>query len=114
MLLIVKILIIFNCFIFYGSLILMDAFDFKVHLPLHLCYLTEIFILLSLIFKTKFLYPWLVLNSLGGGITEFTNSNLPIESLIIENIHLHLSHFNLLLFVLILYKMKFSISKKIL
>ena len=112
MLSIVKILIIFNCFVFYGSLLYIDAFDFKVHLPLHLCYLTEIFILLSLIFKTKFLYPWLVLNGLGGGITGFTNSNLPIESLLIENIHLHLSHFNLLLFVLILYKMNFSISKK--
>ena len=30
MLSIVKILIIFNCFVFYGSLLYIDAFDFKI------------------------------------------------------------------------------------
>ena len=56
------------------------------------------------------LYPWIVLNGLGGGITGFTNSNLPPDSLLIENIHLHLSHFNLLLFTLIAFKMKLIIT----
>ena len=87
-----------NFLSFYGFLLFLGEFNYQNHLPLHLCYLTELFIFLSLLFKTKILYPWLVLNSLGGGITGFINSNLPENSLIIENIHLHLSHFNLLFF----------------
>ena len=39
------------------------------------------------------------------------NSNLPVDSLLIENIHLHLSHFNLLFFSMIAYKMRLIISK---
>jgi len=100
-----------NFLSFYGFLLFLGEFNYQNHLPLHLCYLTELFIFLSLLFKTKILYPWLVLNSLGGGITGFINSNLPENSLIIENIHLHLSHFNLLFFSMIAFKMKLVISK---
>ena len=55
--------------------------------------------------------PWLILNSLGGGITGFTNSNLGQDVHIIEYIHLYLSHFNLLLFSIIMFKKKFIINK---
>jgi uncharacterized membrane protein YwaF len=111
MLSLIKGLLLFNFLSFYGSLLYLGQFNYQNHLPLHLCYLTEVCIFLSLLFKTEILYPWLVLNSLGGGITGFTNSNLPDNSLIIENIHLHLSHFNLLFFSMIAYKMRLIISR---
>ena len=100
-----------NFLSFYGFLLFLDQFNYQNHLPLHLCYLTELGIFLSLIFKTNIFYPWLVLNGLGGGITGFINSNLPDNSLMIENIHLHLSHFNLLFFTMIVFKLKLVISK---
>ena len=100
-----------NFLSFYGFLLFLDQFNYQIHLPLHLCYLTELGIFLSLIFKTNIFYPWLVLNGLGGGITGFINSNLPDNSLMIENIHLHLSHFNLLFFTMIAFKLKLVISK---
>ena len=87
-------------------------FDYKIHLPLHLCYLAELGILISILFKNKKLYPWLVLSSVGGGITGFTNSNLLPDSMLIEYIHLYLGHFNLLLFSIIVYKEKLIISNK--
>lgn len=111
MLYVVKILLVLNFLTFYGYLLYVEEFNFRVHLPLHLCYITEFFLMISLIIKSKVLYPWFVLNGLGGGITGFTNSNLPTDSLLIENIHLHLSHFNILLFTLIVFKMKLVISK---
>ena len=100
-----------NFLSFYGFLLFMNQFNYQTHLPLHLCYLTELGIFLSLLFKINIFYPWLVLNGLGGGITGFINSNLPENSLIIENIHLHLSHFNLLFFSMIAFKMRLVISK---
>ena len=108
---ILKFLLIINFTTFNIYLIYNGSFDFNIHLPLHLCYLTEWGIFLSLIFNTKYLYSLLALNALGGGITGFTNSNLTNESLIIEHIHLYLSHFNLLLFSIIVYKDNLVISK---
>ena len=108
---VIKWTLFINFLSFYGFLLYLDQFDYQKHLPLHLCYLTELCIFLSLLFKTKILYPWLVLNSLGGGLTGFLNSNLPENSFIIERIHLHLSHFNLLFFSMIAFKMKLIISK---
>ena len=104
-------LLIINFLSFNSYLFITGLFDYKTHLPLHLCYLTELGILIAIIFKNHFFYPWLVLNALGGGITGFTNSNLPSDALYIEYIHLYLSHFNLLLFSMILYLNKFVISK---
>ena len=96
----------FNCI-----LINTNNFDFSIHLPLHLCYLTEAIILCTYFFNLNFLLPLLILNSLGGGITGFTNSNLDQDVHIIEYIHLYLSHFNLLLFSIIMFKKKFIIQK---
>ena len=107
----ITILLVFNFSIFNIYLLSTGTFNYKIHLPLHLCYLTELGILISIIFKTQYLYSWLILNSLGGGITGFTNSNLPEESMFIEYVHLYLSHFNLLLFTIIAYRIKFTISK---
>ena len=100
-----------NFLSFNYILINTNNFDFSVHLPLHLCYLTEAIILCTYFFNLKFLLPWLILNSLGGGITGFTNSNLDQDVHIIEYIHLYLSHFNLLLFSIIMFKKKFIIQK---
>ena len=105
------ILIGINLISFNSYLIATDKFDLTIHLPLHLCYLTEVGIFLSLLFKSRLLYPWLLLNSLGGGATGFLNSNLGKEAIFIEHIHLHMSHFNLLLFTLFLYKSKYHIKK---
>ena len=96
----------FNCYLIYSG-----NYDFKVHLPLHLCYLTELGILLSIFFKTEYYYGWLLLNSLGGGLSGFLNSNLEADSLFIEYLHLYLSHFNLLLFSIFIYKSKFILTK---
>ena len=100
-----------NFLSFNYILINTNNFDFSVHLPLHLCYLTEAIILCTYFFNLNFLLPWLILNSLGGGITGFTNSNLDQNVHIIEYIHLYLSHFNLLLFSIIMFKKKFIIQK---
>ena len=100
-----------NFLSFNYILINTNNFDFSVHLPLHLCYLTESIILCTYFFNLKFLLPWLILNSLGGGITGFTNSNLDQDVHIIEYIHLYLSHYNLLLFSIIMFKKKFIIQK---
>ena len=105
------ILLASNFLSFNYLLITTNNFDFSTHLPLHLCYLTEVVILCSYFFNLKFLFPWLILNSLGGGITGFTNSNLDQDVHIIEYIHLYLSHFNLLLFSIIMFKKKFIIQK---
>jgi len=104
-------LLALNLLSFNIYLIFNGVFNYQIHLPLHLCYLTEIGILASILFHTKFYYPWLLLNGLGGGITGFLNSNLMGDAMLIEHIHLYLSHFNLLLFSLILYKANFFISR---
>jgi len=105
-------LLVLNFLSFNVCLFSTGNFDYKIHLPFHLCYLAELGILISIIFKNKKLYPWLVLSSLGGGITGFTNSNLLPDSMTIEYTHLYLSHFNLLFFTIIAYKDKLIISKK--
>jgi len=108
---VLKWLLIFNFVSFNSTLLLSGVFDYKTHLPIHLCYLTELGIFLSIIFRSKILYPWLALNALGGGITGFTNSNLSENALLIEYIHLYLSHFSLILFFIIIYLNKFTISR---
>ena len=106
-----KLLLSFNIVSYFSILLLTDTFNFKVHLPIHLCYITEIFIIISYIFNIKHFYPWIALNSLGGGISGFLNSIMVEDSVPIEYVHHYLSHFNLLLFVVIFYKSKFIISK---
>ena len=103
-------LLIVNLFSFYIILFITNSFDYRVHLPLHLCYITELAILISLFFNTKAVYPWLVLNSMLGGLVGFINSNLPLGSSLIEYSHFYLSHFNLLLFTIIVFKLNISIS----
>ena len=105
------ILIGLNLFTFNSYLISTKNFNPAIHLPIHLCYLTQIGIFLSMIFNNQLFYPWLLLNSFGGGITGFLNSNLSSKAIFIEHFHLHLSHFNLLFFVVILYKKNYFITK---
>ena len=64
-----------------------NTFDFRTHLPIHLCYITELGIVISFILKNKTFYPVLALNSLGGGISGLTNSNLVVSSYWIEFFH---------------------------
>ena len=103
--------VIINLVSFNLILIGTNQFDINIHLPLHLCYLTEVALLATYFFNSKLLISWIVLNGLGGGITGFTNSNLDLNVPIIEYIHLYLSHFNLLLFSIIMFKKKFIITK---
>ena len=100
-----------NLFSFNTYLILTEKFNPTIHLPLHLCYLTQIGIFISMIFNNKSFYSWLLLNSFGGGLTGFLNSNLTSKAMFIEHFYLHLSHFNLLFFALILYKKNYIITK---
>ena len=104
--------LIINFISYYLVLIINNSFDFRTHLPIHLCYITELGILISFILKNKTFYPVLALNSLGGGISGLTNSNLVVSSYWIEFFHLYLSHANLIFFFIILYKEKFTINKK--
>ncbi len=104
--------LLINFLSFYLTLISNNLFDFTIHLPIHLCYFTELGILISLIFKNKKFYPILALNSLGGGISGLTNSNLVLNSYWIEFSHLYLSHINLIFFFIIVYKERFTINKK--
>ena len=108
----ILVLLLFNIISYYGLLLFNDSFDFRVHLPLHLCYFTEIIILMSYILDTRFFYPWIFLNSLGGGISGFLNSIMVDESVPVEYLHHYLSHFNLLLFTIIFLKSKHVISIK--
>ena len=100
-----------NLLSFNTYLLFTNNFNPSIHLPLHLCYITQVGIFISMIFNNQLFYPWLLLNSFGGGVTGFLNSNLGTEAIFIEHFHLHLSHFNLLFFVLILYKKKYLITK---
>ena len=104
-------LIILNLLTFNIYLLVGDMYNYKIHLPFHLCYLTQLGILISIIFRTQEWYPWLLLNSVGGGLAGFLNSNLDGNSQLIEHWYLYLSHFNLLLFSIFLYKTKFIITK---
>ncbi|MAV58508.1 MAG: hypothetical protein CMG07_00965, partial [Candidatus Marinimicrobia bacterium] len=106
-----KISLIYNITSFYFILNLNGIFNLKFHLPLHLCYLTELLILISLVLKSNRLYPFLILNSFGGGITGFTNLNLDINSYLIEFHHFYLSHFNILFFSLIMFKGRYILNK---
>ena len=108
--LILKYLLIFNIITFNSILFFQDSFNYSVHLPLHLCYFTEICLLISFVLKIKRLYPWLILNGMFGGIVGFVTTNLTSTSMLIEYVHFYLSHFNLLLFTVICYKSNIMIS----
>ena len=103
-------LLIFNFISFYLTLFVTGTFNYKFHLPLHLCYITEFVILLSFLLKSDRLYPWLVLNSMLGGFVGLINSNLPFGSSAVEYVHFYLSHFNLVFFTIIIFKLKMHIS----
>ena len=55
-------LLFINFLSFNIYLISTGTFDYKIHLPIHLCYLTELGILIAIIFKNTSYYPWLALN----------------------------------------------------
>ena len=103
-------LLIFNFISFYTVLFVTDTFNYRFHLPLHLCYITELVILVSFFLKSESLYPWLVLNSMLGGFVGLINSNLPFGTSVIEYVHFYLSHFNLVFFTIIIFKLKMHIS----
>ena len=104
-------LLISNFLLFYGTLFIFNSFNYKTPLPLHLCYLTESLIFLSILFSNKLLYPWLLLNSMLGGTIGMINTNLTTNSLTIEVVHYYLSHFNLLLFTILIFKTNFYLTK---
>ena len=104
-------LISFALLSFNSYLILTNSFSLKTHLPLHLCYITQLGIFLSIIFKSNTFYPWLLLNSLGGGITGLLNSDLDSGALFIEFLYFYMSHFNILLFAIYLWKQNYVIKK---
>lgn len=103
-------LLLFNFVSFYIVLFFTNEFNYKFHLPLHLCYITEAAILISLLLNTQKAYPWLILNSMLGGIVGLINSNLPLGTHFIEYLHFYISHFNLLLFTIIAFKSRIHIS----
>ena len=74
-----------NLLSFNTYLLFTNNFNSSIHLPLHLCYITQIGIFISMIFNNQLFYPWLLLNSFGGGVTGFLNSNLGTEAIFIEH-----------------------------
>ncbi len=99
-----------NLFFFNFLAINNNFYSFKNHLPLHLCYLTEIGILLSLFIKNHNFTTWMLLNATFGAITALLNSNLDSSNSLIERLHFFISHSNLALFTFILYKSRFKIK----
>ena len=99
-----------NCSIFFIALIYLDRFNFNVHLPLHLCYLTEIAIVASLFFNNEKFSSWVLLNCSVGAVVSALNSNLIPNSLVFERIYFYTSHFNLALFVLYCYRTNFNLT----
>jgi len=99
-----------NLFFFNFLAVNNDFYSFKSHLPLHLCYLTEIGILLSLFIKNHKFTTWMLLNAMFGAITALLNSNLDSSNSLIERLHFFISHSNLALFTIILYKSGFKIK----
>lgn len=99
-----------NLFFFNFLAIKSNFYSFKSHLPLHLCYLTEIGILLSLFIKNHKFTTWMLLNAMFGAVTALLNSNLDSSSSQIERLHFFISHSNLALFTIILYKSQFKIK----
>ena len=67
-------LIIYNSFIIINKS--SDIIDF---LPIHLCYLTEVMIFFSLVFKSKIFINLIFLNSIVGGIAGLVNTNLTLN-----------------------------------
>lgn len=102
--------ILINLFFFNFLAINNNFYSFKSHLPFHLCYLTEIGILLSLFIKNHKFTTWMLLNAMFGAITALLNSNLDSSSSLIEKLHFFISHSNLALFTIILYKSRFKIT----
>ena len=99
-----------NLFFFNFLAINNNFYSYKNHLPLHLCYLTEIGVLLSIFIRNNKFTTWMLLNAMFGAITALLNSNLDSSSTIIEKFHFYISHSNLALFTIILYKSKFKIK----
>ena len=91
-----------NLFFFNFLAINNNFYNIKSHLPLHLCYLTEIGILLSLFIRNHKFTTWMLLNAMFGAITALLNSNLDSSSSLIERLHFFISHSNLALFTIIL------------
>ena len=104
--------IFINLFLYYYFLFFYNNFSYKLHLPLHLCYLTELLILISFLFSIKKINSWLLLNSMLGSIVGFVNSNLNANMYFIEYIHYYFSHFNLLLFTILIFKSQLKISSQ--
>jgi len=97
--------------LFFNFLIINNNFyNFRSHLPLHLCYLTEIGILISLFINNRKFTTWMLLNAMFGAITALLNSNLDSSNSQIEKLHFYISHSNLALFTIILYKSRFKIK----
>jgi len=106
------VLIFFNLFTYYIYLISYGDFSYQNHLPLHLCYMTEILIFISLLFNNSKFFSWLFLNSVLGSMVGLINSNLSLTNNFFDYMHYYLSHFNLLLFSILFYKSKFLLCKK--
>ena len=105
-------LILLNLSVYYIYLIYSGDFSYQNHLPLHLCYMTELLIFISLLFNNKILFSWLFLNSVLGAFVGLINSNLISSYHFLEFTHYYLSHFNLLLFSILAFKSNLALSKK--
>ncbi|MAQ43710.1 MAG: hypothetical protein CMG25_04405 [Candidatus Marinimicrobia bacterium] len=102
--------ILINTISFFCIMVFYGDFDYKIHLPLHLCYITELGILISLYSSSDIFKSWMLFNSSLGSVVALLNSNLTANSLFIEHIHFYFSHFNLALFCVYMYKLKFKLN----
>tara|TARA_B110000263_G_C15232639_1_gene475394 strand:+ start:388 stop:1059 length:672 start_codon:yes stop_codon:yes gene_type:complete len=97
---IIIIIIAFDLIIFNSFLIIDESLNIIDFLPLHLCYLTEIMILFSLLLKSKNFINLIFLNSMVGGLAGLVNTNLTIDMHQIFHIHHYLAHFTLILYTI--------------
>lgn len=108
-----SIILIINMCILYGSYIYYGVWDFKMHLPLHLCFITGNLYAISAIFDLKWLYKWVYFLVFIGPLPAVI---WPDNTSCFDNYlwyHYIISHHGLIIFSFITYYMdRVKIEKK--
>ena len=89
------------------SKILNDSFSLSTHLPLELCYLTNVLIFASIIFK--FEMPFLYFASIFGALAGFVNSNIANGDFF-EYLRFYIGHSTLALFFILSNKNHYRVN----
>ena len=101
-------LVIVELVVFYSYLFISGDFSFQEHLPIEMCYLTQISILFYLLFDIKAIKPFLFFNAISGAIAGYLSTNMTANDHFIYHFHHYLAHSTLLIFFLYLLHKKYK------